>query len=221
MPRRFWQPWEAEALRRLYSDSRTEDLARALGMTAEQVVRKANAMGLHKSIEVIAGLARERTADLAHASRAYRFKKGCVPANKGIKRPKGWAPGRMAESQFRPGQKPHTWVPVGSFRVNDDGILEQKFNDAPGPPKARWRSYAQIVWEREHGPIPPGHIVVFRDRQRLTDPHLVTVDRLECISRRENLARNSAHRYGTEISKLHQLRGVLARAINKRAKEQK
>lgn len=50
---------------------------------------------------------------------------------------------------------------------------------------------------------------------------MITAERLECISRRENLARNSVHRYGADISKLHQLRGVLARAINKRAKEQK
>lgn len=110
---------------------------------------------------------------------------------------------------------------MGSFRVTDDGLLEQKYSDDPGPPKARWRSYARIVWEREHGPIPAGHVVAFRPGQATADPPLVTLDRLELLTRRQLLGRNSVHTiYPPELARLVQLRGVLTRAISDRSKKE-
>jgi hypothetical protein len=45
----------------------------------------------------------------------------------------------------------------------------------------------------------------------------ITADKVECISRSENMRRNSYHRYGQEIARLVQLRGALTRQINKRS----
>ncbi len=216
--RHVWLDWEVEFLRRHYADALTVDLATVLGLPANRILAKANALGLHKSVALIAETARERSTRPDHGSKATRFKPGLVPANKGLRRP-GYAPGDMAKTQFRPGNKPHTWVPVGSFRVVPDGQLEQKFSDDPGPPNARWRSYAALVWEAAHGPVQPGHVVAFKPGMSTTDPELVTVDRLECLTRSELMARNTVHAYGPVIASIAQLRGAINRQINKRIKE--
>jgi hypothetical protein len=62
----------------------------------------------------------------------YRFTKGHVPANKGLRRP-GWGPGRMKETQFRKGERQGRAVklykPIGTERVSKDGYTERKIND--------------------------------------------------------------------------------------------
>jgi hypothetical protein len=48
---------------------------------------------------------------------------------------------------------------------------------------------------------------------------IITLGRLELISRAENMRRNSYHtRYPKEVAQLIQLRGALNRQINKRLK---
>ena len=59
-------------------------------------------------------------------------------------------------------------------------------------------------------------IVVFRDRNKRN----IDQANLEAITRAENMRRNSYHRYGQEIARAVQLRGVLNRQINKRLKDE-
>ena len=218
-PKRFWTPTEEAYLRAQYPTTPTPLLAALFGRPAERVLAKANAMGLKKNREFIAQVARERTARPGHGSVAHRFKPGLVPSNKGVKHPKGWAPGDMAKTQFKPGNRPHTWVPVGSFRMTADGIIERKYSDDLGPSTARWRNYAALVWEAANGPVPKGRIVAFHPGKKTTDPELVTLDRLECISRAENIRRNSVHHLPEELKQIVRLRGSLTRAINTKVKE--
>lgn len=215
---RYYTEEEVALLRARYADTPTEQLARQLGRKIGSVHQKAIKLGLHKSRDLVVTMAREAMADPRHGGRASQFKPGIVPANKGLRRP-GWAPGRMAESQFRKGHKPYTWVPVGSFRVTQDGMLEQKYSDDPGPPGARWRSFARLVWEAANGPAPDGFTVVFRVGRKTVDPNLVTLDALELISRAELMRRNSIHQMPPELADVSRLRGRLTRAINDKAKE--
>ncbi len=46
----------------------------------------------------------------------------------------------------------------------------------------------------------------------------ITLDRLECITRRENMARNTVHNLPKELARLVQLQGAVKRQINKRSK---
>lgn len=205
-------------LRRHYADALTAELAAALDRSVARVHAKANAMGLRKSKELVSDMARIRTQAPGHGSKATRFAKGLVPHNKGVKRPEGWAPGRMAQSQFKPGNKPHTWVPVGTFRIVE-GVLERKFSDDPGPPGARWRAYARLVWEAVNGPTPAGHAVVFKPGRQTTDPGLVTLDAVELVTRQELMRRNTVHRqYPAELLPLVRLRAAITRQINRKAK---
>jgi hypothetical protein len=223
MKRHHWTEAEEALMRRHYPDSDTADLATALGVTARQVLSKANAMGLHKTPAFRSEQRRQlMLANPDHGAHRHAFPKGHQPANKGVKRP-GWAVGRMAEHQFKPGNRPITWVPIGSYRVTPDGVFERKFSDDPGPNTNRWKPVARLVWEQHVGPVPPGHIVVFRPGQRperVDQVEAYVVERLECISRRENLRRNSHHQYGPEMSRLVQLRGVLTRVIRNREKKE-
>ncbi len=79
-----------------------------------------------------------------------------------------------------------------------------------------WIQVHVIVWEKENGPVPDGHIVIFKDGNRSN----FDISNLECISKRENLNRNSVHRLPKELAELCQLRGALNRQINKRAKNE-
>ena len=135
---RAWTEAEIAILREHYPTTHSAVLAEIFGCSVHRVHAKATQMGLRKSIETIAAIARQRTGE-DHPSRKHRFLKGNVPANKGLRRP-GFAPGRMASTQFKKGQPPHTWKPLGSVRVNADGYLDRKVSDLPGPPHRRART---------------------------------------------------------------------------------
>lgn len=218
--RRPWTHGEVELLSRNYADSRTDDIATVLGRPLDQVYAKAKRLGLAKSNAYLASPAACRLRREGDVGKAYRFPKDHVPANKGLHQP-GWAAGRMRETQFKPGTRAgvagSNWKPVGAYRIDSEGILLVKVSDvlaATWP--VNWRYVHKQVWEAANGPIPEGHVVRFRDGMRTADPKLLTVDRLELLTLAENLARN---RLPPELQKLSQLRGVLTRTINRKAKE--
>lgn len=219
MARRYWTEAECELMRRHYADTPSADLAQALGTDVKCVRQKAQHMGLKKNPQLVADMARERSSRPDHGGRATRFQPGVPSWSKGTKGRVGVQPACRA-TQFKPGQKSANWVPVGSFRVVADGTLQQKYSDNPGPPGARWKAYALIVWEAAHGPVPEGHLVVFRPGRRTTDPALVTLDALELVTRQALMARNTVHaRYPPELRQVIQLRGCLTRQINRRLNE--
>ena len=105
--------------------------------------------------------------------------KGHRPWNKGLK---GVNFGGK-ETQFKPGHKPHNWVPVGSERVNADGYIDVKVHDYTGKDsKKNWKGKHIITWERHHGrKVPNGHAVIFGDGNRRNfDPeNLILVSRAQ------------------------------------------
>lgn len=220
--RRPWGAVDIELLRRHYRDSLTADIARVLGRNERSVYAKAAAMGLKKSPAFLASDAAGRIQRGRTAPRlaATQFKPGAVPWNKGVSYTAG---GRSAETRFKPGRKPQearNYRPIGSLRVTRNGILEQKMTDDTSVyPVRRWTPVARLVWEREHGPIPPGHIVVFRPGQSTVVKAEITPDRLECISRAENARRNHPRNRSPELAHLVQLKGAITRQVNRIARE--
>ena len=77
----------------------------------------------------------------------------------------------------------------------------------------------RLVWMAANGPLPAGHIVVFKPGRRTTELEAITLDAVELISRAENMRRNSVHQLPPELARLVQLRGVLIKTINRKAKE--
>lgn len=214
---------EDQQLRARYENERTEDIASDLGRSARCVFNRANRLGLRKSRECIACMAAERSRQEDHGGRRTRFQKGLVPANKGIRRP-GWAPGRMAETQFRAGElngsAAQKLVPVGTEVVDRDGYRKRKVRDDAPPNLSRrnWAFVHVLVWMEHHGEIPAGHAVIFKNGNKAD----IRIDNLELVTRQELMRRNSYHnRYPKEVGLAIQLRGQIIRQINKRARREK
>lgn len=215
MPLRIhWTEEQIAQLSELYPHQKTEDVAQALGRKVPAVYNKANSLGLKKTAEYMASehACRLRRGDNTGA--AYRFKPGFEPWNKGKSFAAG---GRSPETRFKEGHAPHNTRGIGSFRITKDGTLQQKISDASGNNSKRWRSVHEQVWIAAHGPVPAGHIVIFKTGMRTAVLEEITLDKIECITFAENMSRNTKHRYPKEIADLMQLRGALNRQINKRS----
>lgn len=116
-----------------------------------------------------------------------QFQKGQEPANKG----RTWDEMGMSErsrvncrkGQFKKGQLPHNAAdkPIGSERTDQDGYVFVKVAERPSRTDRNdnWVLKQRLVYEREVGPIPDGHMVVFADGDKSNfDPsNLVLVPR--------------------------------------------
>lgn len=218
MSRRYLTAKETDKVVRDYPDALTSDLARSMGLTVTQIYNVAHRLGLKKSPAFYESdkSTRIRRGKQCPAMIATRFAKGQKPWNKGTNFDSG---GRSIETRFKKGCRPHTWKPIGSERINADGYLDRKISDTGYPPRD-WQGVHRIVWVETHGQIPKGSIVVFKNPTlRTTVAEDITLDKLECITRVENMQRNSYHRYPKPIAQLIQLRGALNRKINKRDRD--
>lgn len=105
-----------------------------------------------------------------------RFEKGHVPATKGQKglripgSEKGW---------FRPGHKPHNHMPVGTEMYKNDGYLWVKTDEGI----RKWRQKHIIAWEEVHGPVPEGHVLIFKDKNHAN----TSIDNLALVTLAESL----------------------------------
>ena len=85
------------------------------------------------------------------------FEKGHVPANKGT-HIGGWEP-----TQFKKGNMPANHKPVGTVSVRNNYKKDQKYvYEKVGEPN-QWRMKHILEWEKHHGPVPKGKIVIFLD----------------------------------------------------------
>lgn len=216
MTRRPWSREDDTLLRRIYPDTPTAQVARRLKRTAAATYGRAGKLGLHKSPAYLASPAACRLRRGDQVGKRFRFQKGHVPANKGLRRP-GWAPGRMRETQFKEGVRRGVAVrlykPIGTERISKDGYLERKVNDGL-PLQARWRAVHLVLWESLHGPVPAGHAVAFKNGDR-TD---IRPENLELLHRRTLMARNTVHNLPKPLASAVLLLGALRRKINRKAR---
>jgi hypothetical protein len=209
MKRRFWTDEETARLVHWYPCMSTPLLACLLQRSECSIYAQASLFGLKKTAFYNAIELGRQGQRLRVSGASSRFCKGLTPWNKGTH----WtAGGRSAETRFKKGNKPHTWNPVGHERVSKEGFLQRKVSDTGYTPRD-YKPVHIIVWEAINGPVPRGHVVTFIDKNRRN----FGPANLECITRAENMRRNSYHRYPQPIPQLIQLRGALQRQINRRA----
>lgn len=162
MPRRtrkIWTPAELAIVRARYPHVPTIEIATQLRRPVGQVYQCAARLGLKKSEAYLASpeahrFQRERALTNPRII-ANQFKKGQVPANKGLRRP-GYAVGRMADTQFKKGRAPHearNYKPIGTLRIDPkDHYLQRKVTDDPSiVPAQRWVGVHRLVWEAAPG----------------------------------------------------------------------
>ncbi|MGO1069301.1 HNH endonuclease [Lysobacter sp. CA199] len=222
-PRQTWTDDQLETLRINYANWPTYLVAFVCGHSETSTYQKAKQLGLRKSAEFLSSSASGRLQKGDLRGTSGRYPKGHVPANKGLRRP-GWAPGRMAATQFKAGRPTHearNYLPIGTERVNADGYLERKVSDDQSVvPARRWVGVHRLVWEAANGPVPSGHAIAFRPGRRSVVAAEITLDALELVSRAQLGARNIFHnRYPKDVCQLIQLKGALNRKINRRNRE--
>ena len=224
MKRRPWTREDLSRLRELYPVRPTREVAAILRRTVPSTYNAAHNLGLSKTGEFLASaeFGRLRKGESRPGSVATQFRRGNVPANKGLRLP-GWAPGRMSQTQFKHGQRTgiaaRNWKPIGTILPDSDGYLRIKVREAVHGAEATgygnqrvWPFLSRHTWEQHHGPIPPGHVVVFKDGKRAN----CSIENLECISRGELACRNKMWgRFPQALAEAIQLNGVLKRKIGR------
>lgn len=189
-----WTPVDLQMVREFYPIMPKAALAMVMGRTTIAVRNMATKLGVRSLPETIAKYA--------------RFQKGHASWNKGKRYQPG---GRSAETRFKPGNKPHTWRPIGHERWTT-GYLQRKVTDTGYSP-SDYVEVHRLLWIEHNGPIPDGHALVFRNGNRRD----IRIENLELVTRQELMRRNSVHtRMPPELARLVQLRGALIRKINHR-----
>lgn len=151
---------------------------------ASAMTVKEMAKALNRSRESVKGL---MTRQRILTGRDGCFKPGFKPHNAG-------SIGRMKPNRtsFKPGDTPHNTKHDGAISVRKDSSrTAYKFIRMS---KGKWKLLHRHVWEQANGPIPPKHIVVFRDR----DPMNCELDNLELITMAENARRNHNRQKASE-----------------------
>lgn len=207
--RKPWTKLQLRLLAALYADTPTKDIVKACGHSFSSVYQRAGQLGLKKSAKFRASAASGILIKGTSRGAAYRFRKGNRPFNAGMK---GWqAGGRSSTTQFKPGDKPINWKPIGADRVTQGGILERKIQDT-GCTRRDYVAVHVLVWREINGPVPKGHIVVFSDRNRRN----FAPSNLLLISRAENMRRNSIHNLPPPLKSAVHLLGQLNRRIREK-----
>lgn len=224
MKRQQWSADQLAKLRLLYPDLMAGTVAREVGHSLSSVYQKARQIGLEKSDAFKKSQQSGRIQRGRQDPRmlATQIKPGNMPWNKGKPGSTGLHP-NCRRTQFKAGMKPEdsaNYKPIGSLRVTKDGYLERKVtDDRKIAPSRRWVAVARLVWIAAHGPLPRGHIVVFRPGMKTLAEADITIDRLECISRAENARRNHPRSKSPELAKLVQLKGAINRQVNRITRE--
>lgn len=147
---------------------------------------------------------------LTQFKNSVRIQPGHISKNKG-KRLKDYAtPETIAKfklTQFKPGNCPPNFKPVGSEAIRNDGYIYLKLANPN-----KWQAKHRYLYEQARGKIPRGFKVRFKDGNRLN----FDLTNLELISNRKLMLLNTIHNYPPEITKAVQLIGALNRQIKKR-----
>ncbi|MFN4360499.1 MAG: HNH endonuclease [Hylemonella sp.] len=219
-----WMASELQLLQEIYPDVPSQDVAALLARPLQSIYRMAKKLGVEKSEAFKASVYSGRVLRGKQDPRMVgsRFKKGLVPWNKGSHFVAG---GRSAETRFKKGRPAHearNYKPIGSLRYEPkDGYLQRKVTDDPKVfPAQRWVGVHRLVWQEQVGPIPEGHMVRFKAGKFTVVLEEITVDRLECISMAENLARNRWQNDPT-LKALIPLKSQITRHANRIAREAK
>lgn len=213
---RAWSRAEDALMRKLYAEHSNESISQRVGRSVASVNNRAHTLDLYKSEAYMRRTLEKLGVALKTSGARSRFPKGHVPLNKGLRRP-GWHRGRMQQTQFKKGSRngraEDLWKPIGTVRISKDGYLERKINEGM-PLQRRWRAVHLLVWEAANGPLPPGHAVAFKNRNRKD----VRLENLELLTRADLMRRNTVHNLPPELKKTVYALGSLKSTITKKTK---
>jgi hypothetical protein len=115
-----------------------------------------------------------------------RFELGHEPWNKGTK-----GECKSNSGSFRKGQRPKTWLPVGTITVRIEKKRNRRHWIKIAEPN-KWLEFAKWVWIQNYGKIPKGFVVYHINRNTLND----NIENLKLITRKELLFKNDKKKEG-------------------------
>lgn len=192
-------------MREHYADKTALSVGMAIGKTESQVHNKAFHLKLKKSPVFLTMAGRELS--MRESAKVGRFKSGHQTWNKGIKGSTGLHDASRA-SQFKVGQLPHNHHPIGYERIDCEGYLHRKISDT-GHTKRDFKLVHHIIWQSVHGEIPSGCYIVFADGNKAN----FDIDNLVCLTKAENMKRNTIHRFSPELKEAIRLTKKLQKLI--------
>jgi hypothetical protein len=217
MARQFINQLFIDEVLRRYPDEDTKIIAADLGITLSKIYNIANKYKVKKSQAYLNNWKLSGRGKMIEAGKAHRFTKGHKSFNTGISskvymKPESYA--KCVHTQFKKGGLPANTKHDGAISLRHDksGASYYYIRIA----KAKWVLYHNKIWSDAYGPIPKKHIIVFRDRNSLN----CTLDNLECISRIENMKRNTIHNYPEDIKKTIKLITKLKKTIHGKKQNQ-
>lgn len=115
-----------------------------------------------------------------------KFKKGHISHNKGKKQTEYMSKEsieRTKSTRFKKGSVPQNYRPVGSERINKDGLIEVKIADPN-----KWDTKNRIVYRKYYGEIPEGYNVIYADGNKLNNEpsNLILVSNSELLIANRN-----------------------------------
>ena len=198
-----------------YPNTSSKAMAEHLGISLNKLYAHANALGVSKSLEYVANVTREKWKTGAHEnSRKAHFSKGHAPANKGKRQEEfmsAEAIERTKQTRFKKGQAPHNAYSsehgVVSVRKDKSGRSYQWVKLAHG----NWKMLHVVIWESENGPVPKGHMVVFKNKDSMD----ARLSNLELVDRAEHMRRNTIHNLPEELKENIRLVTRINRKVKK------
>jgi hypothetical protein len=203
-------------IQKRYPNEDTKELAEELGLPIDRIYYIANKHKFKKSQAYLDNWKLSGRGRMIEHGKAHRFKKGHKSWNKD-KSPKDYMPSesydKIKTTQFKKGNLPTNTKHDGAISLRHDktGVKYYYIRIA----KAKWVLLHQKIYQDVYGPIPKSHIIVFKDRNPLN----VTLENLECITRIENMHRNSLHRLAPEIKQTIRVLTKLKKTIKNGKKQ--
>ncbi|TXH45500.1 MAG: HNH endonuclease [Desulfurellales bacterium] len=138
-------------------------------------------IGIQRSVPSVQNKARKMGLRYAGPKKCL-FNSRQVPHNKGKKLSPEWLE-KCRKSHFKPGHLPTQTKHDGAITIRDVNRSKTPYiRKAQG----KWQQLARYNWEQANGPIPPGHVVKYRDGNTLN----CDIENLYLVSRAENLRLN-------------------------------
>lgn len=141
-----------------------------------------------------------------------QFQKGLTPFNKGIKMEKWMSKEsitRTKTTRFKQGALPKNTLYDGAVVIRTDSKTKRKYQWIRIS-KAKWKMLHVVTWEKINGRVPTNRIIVFKNGDSLD----CKISNLEMITLKENMLRNTIHRYPEELKQTIRTLGKLKKTIN-------
>ena len=197
MKKKKWTKEDDQRFIELYTNTPSKDLTKIFNCSYAAIKNRANTLNVKKSGEYM------------EANKPGQYRKGNIPLNKG-KKMKPELYNKVKSSMFKKGHQPHNTKHDGAISIRKDKRgIPYKFIRTK---QSVWIPLHRYVWEKQNGPIPKNHNILFKDGDTLN----VSLDNLIMVDNKELMEINSLQNYPEELRLLIHAKAALSRQINKK-----